>query len=293
MRFSCIIITFTGLQLLFTSTVRAESNPLTAVVIQQIRGKEECCEPGSTEMFDTFLRDETIRDMSLSWALRFDALNDPEFISKTKSLPEIHTLGILLEITPGLASASGVLYKGDPQGRDWHSSRHVFLVGYTQAERKKLIDTVFGAFYQEYAYYPSFTVAWMVDAWSLEYLRNTYGVRVHELTKEQYETDSYTLYGGIFDLPYFPRKTHPLVPGDGNNLLDLLILRQTVSDMEKNYGSYQSFYTSQPNDYLTNPEKTDFSFFTRLLEEAGNQAEGNRFAVLGMENSSVWVLYKV
>ena len=251
-----------------------------------------CCEAGGTEIFDVISQDEALHNLSLGWALRFDAIKDPEFIAKAAQLSKTQMLGILLEVTPGLASASGVMYKGNSGDTTWHSARQVFLVGYTQAERKLLIDTVFDAFYMEFGFYPAFTVAWMIDSWSLDYLRNTYGVRVHELTKEQYETDSYTLYGGIFNLPYFPQKTHPLLPGKKGNSLDLLILRQTVSDIEKNYGSYQSFYTSQPNDYLANPDKTDFNYFDSLIRQADMQDQENRFVILGIENSQEWVLFK-
>jgi len=123
----------------------------------------------------------------------------------------------------------------------------------------------------------------MIDSWSLNYVRDQYGVRVHELTKEQYETDSYTLYGGIFNLPYFASRNHLLLPAttaDG-----MMIMRQTVSDIDRNYGSSKAHFTSQPNDYLENPDKTDFSYFENLLNMAENQNENSKFALLGLENS--------
>lgn len=262
------------------------------MIIHQIRGSEVCCVPGNIQMIETLSKNTSIWSLPLSWALRFDALKDESYIGEIKKLPKNHSLGLLLEVTPKLASESGVLYKSDPAGSDWREGRSGLLVGYIPSERKKIIDTVFKLFHQHFGYFPTFTVSWMIDSWSLSYMRDTYGIRVHELTKEQFETDSYTLYGGIFNLPYFPSRYHPLVPAKNfNESLDLMIVRQTVSDISRNYGSYESFYTSQPNDYLSG-DLSNFTYFTKLLEESMSQNPGSRFALLGLENSSEWDIYK-
>lgn len=262
------------------------------LVIQQIRGNETCCLSGTTEIIEHLTKEKDIWDLSLAWAVRFDVLKDQSFVDTIKTVPRHHTLGLLLEITPQLASESGVTYQGDLGGKDWKEGQHALTIGYTQEERKKLLDTAFSLFHARFGHYPMFTVGWMIDSWSLNYIRDTYGVRIHEITKEQYETDSYTLYGGIFNLPYFPTRLHPLIPAqDEGNALDLLIVRQTISDITKNYGSYFSWYTSQPNDYLSRPS-TDFSYFNELLGKTMHQDTESRFAVLGLENSNEWVTHK-
>jgi len=266
----------------------AESIP--TVIINQVRG-DECCLPGAQDLITTLLETEQVKDLPLAWALRYDALVNESFSKEIKKIPGTQSTGILLEVTPQLASASGVLYKGQPNGSDWASSRNAFLIGYSQTERKKLIDTVFTEYFRQFERYPDFTVAWMIDSWSLAYLARQYGVRVHELTKEQFETDDYTLYGGIFNIPYRPSQTHPLIP-DFENGLNLLVMRQTISDLTKNYGSYDSFYTSQPNDYKSHPDGLDTNYFIQLFTEAKQQTDANAFVLIGLENSTEWQQYR-
>jgi hypothetical protein len=275
-----IVFCFSRLQ------VHAAQIPLPVLIIQQIRGNETCCEPGSADMVDKISKMPESTTLKLAWALRFDALKNEQLIATLSALPKNHSLGLLLEITPQLASASGVIYHGDLQGSDWHSARNAFLLGYTQVERKKLIDTLFAEFKKHFGYFPKLTVAWMIDSWSLNYLVQTYHIKLHELTKEQYETDTYTLYGGIFNRGYFPSQNHPLIPTASG--LDVVMVRQTVSDILRNYGSYHSDYTSQPNDYLQNPQGLDFEYFKKLLTESSSQNPPNQLAVLGLENSREW-----
>src|SRR3989338_6866456 len=108
-------------------------------------------------------------------------------------------------------------------------------------------------------------------------MKKTYGVRIHELTKEQYETDSYTLDGGIFNAPYYPSSNHPLIPGSGTDKLNLVMVRQTISNLLLNYGSSRAYYTSQPNDYLESKEGLDISYFHKLIDETINQPSEFQF----------------
>lgn len=280
-----------GLLSIFTSTVAAkEETP--ALVIQQIRGPESCCHAGSTEMISEINSVSENTQLPLSWAIRFDALTDQKTLEKIKTIPKSQSLGLLLEITPQLASASGVVYKGEPDGSDWYNGRNTFLIGYAQADRKKLVDVIFNKFKNEFGYYPTFTVSWMIDSWSLNYLQENYGVELHEITKEQYETDSYTLYGGIFNAPYYPTLNHPLIPASSvAEKLDLVMVRQTWSDIERNYGSFFTYFTSQPNDYLQNPKATGTDYFNTLLEQAIFQKDQGMI-VIGLENSQEWISFK-
>lgn len=237
---------------------------------------------GNTEIIDRIQSDNELSKLPIGWALRFDSINDPHF---QKYFKDKKNVGLLLEITPQLASASGVVYKGKQTGEDWYLARNAFLIGYTVNERKKLIDTVFKAFNKTFGYYPLFTVSWMIDADSLAYIYKVYGVMLHELTREQYETDSYTLYGGIFNAPYYPSLDHPLIPAKAGDLLPVVIVRQTISDLTYNYGTQKAVYTSQPNDYLSSPETNKFEYFQNRIDEAVNQSSLYRLGVVGFENS--------
>ncbi len=268
------------------SVLAKEAN---VVIINQVRGEEVCCQPGNLVWLEKVKEQNLHNQLPLAWALRHDALKSKQFLESLKEISG--EFGLLLEITPALAKESNVFYKGLADGSDWHYARNAFLPGYQPEERKKLIDTLFSSFKKEFGYYPSFTVSWVIDAWSLNYLQKSYQVKIHEITKEQYETDSYTLYGGIFNKPYYPFKYHPLLPGFGQDKLDLLIVRQTVSGPLLNYGSAKAYYTSQPNDYLTNPDQQDLNYFEKLIDTAINQSDDFNFLLLGMENSFSWEKY--
>ncbi len=291
MRKLFVLPLFLQISLSWTTLVKADSLPLNTVIINQIRGGEICCQSGTSEMVEQITNNPKYQSIPIHWAIRFDALTDPDFLTVFNKKPSTHVLGLLLEVTPKLARESGVEHKF-PANANWSEARHAFLVGYLPAERQKILDTLFNKFYEQFGYYPSFTVGWLIDSWSLNYIRSKYGVRVHEITKEQFETDGYTLYGGIFNLPYFPILSHPLIPGSSANKLDLLILRQTVSDIDKNYGSAQSIYTSQPNDYLSQKPAADFTYLQKLISEMQKQSQMTKIAVLGLENSQEWTLYK-
>jgi hypothetical protein len=280
MEFVLFIVLF-SVSLFFPHIARA-AGPMPVVVINQIRGSESCCQPGTSALLDAIGNEKDFSQLPLGFAVRFDAFDQGQLVGSLKKLDPVQ-LGILLEITPKLASESGVNYKGKVDGSDWYHPRNAFLIGYSQDERKKLIDTAILAFKNTFNTTPNFSVAWMIDSFSLNYLRTQYGIKIHELTKEQFETDNYTLYGGIFDLPYFASDSHPLVPKTAQT--GTLILRQTISDIDKNYGSFKAYFTSQPNDYLGSPQKLDLTYFKSLVTLMSQQDEKSRFALIGLENS--------
>lgn len=269
------------------STHKVSAQEATVLVINQIRGEETCCQPGNLQLIE-MIKNNHLDNLPVGWAIRYDALKNKDLFINLQKNGE---LGLLLEVTPNLAKESGVIYKGKDDGSDWYYAKNAFLVGYAVADRKKIIDTLMASFKKEFGYYPQFTVAWMIDAWSLNYIDKTYSVKLHELTKEQYETDSYTLYGGIFNVPYYPSDSHPLIPGNIDTKLNLIIVRQTISDLLKNYGSGKSYFTSQPNDYLQNPDEHNFNYFQKLIEQSLSQNNPFRFALIGFENSFSWDKY--
>lgn len=279
------IIFFSILFFLLSGPIFAQESIL---IINQVRGNESCCQAGNDKLIQAVLNNNKIKNLSYGWAIRSDVLEDEKIIGLLQNKGE---LGLLLEVTPRLALAAGVEYRGRADGSDWYYAKNAFLIGYTKEERKKLIDQFFTQFKNKLGFYPSFTTGWMIDSWSLDYIHNQYGVKLHELTKEQYETDSYTLYGGVFNAPYYPSSGHPLVPGLGSNKLDLVIVRQTVSDLLRNYGSPIARYTSQPNDYLGSVEGLNISYFHKLIDDVTAQPSEFRFGVLGFENSYSFAKY--
>lgn len=273
--FICAYIVFA----LPTPQALADSNAYT-VILNQVRG-EECCDKGSVEALNEYIRAVETYHLPSTFVLRYDALRNEQYLKLFQDVKEPIELGVLLEITPQLARDASVSYKG-PEER-WYKAENSFLLGYTVDERKKLIDTIFSAYKARFNSYPTTTAGWMIDAWSLQYLDTSYGVKVHEITREQWGTDSYTLYGGPVLLPYSPSKNWPLIPASSSNTaLRTIIVRQTIPDAIRAYGDLTSAYTSQPNDY--GQRNTSISYFKQLYTDA-LRAQPFGFAVVGLENS--------
>jgi len=247
--------------------------------INQVRGTE-CCQKGSLASTKKQLELFKKHAIPATFVLRYDAITDNQFISLLKSYGGSQfDYGIFFEITPLLARDAGVVYRGTEER--WYRAQYAYLVGYSQEERKKIIDTAMIAFKKQFGVYPKTTGGWMIDTFSANYLSSDYGVESHELTREQWGTDGYALYGGSISSVYVPSKNWLFTPAKTEkNTLNLRILRQTVSDPVRNYGDLTSSYTSQPNDY---GRTKSFDYFKHLIRQVEGYSEP--LAILGLENS--------
>lgn len=248
------------------------------IILNQVRGSE-CCGVGSLDNLK--FQQAGLKKLNLigNFALRYDVLTDSSFMSVVES-DEQSEYGALLEITPELAKKAGAVYKSDVS--KWYEAQNAFLIGYSQPDRKKIIDTYMGEFKEQLGFYPKFSSAWMIDAWSLAYLKQNYGISTHQLTREQFGTDSYTLYGGPVHYPYYPSKNWALIPDSSSETMPLII-RQTISDPVYVYGDKTDSYTSQPNDYFLRNDTTEY--FKHLFTQAHTQVGSYTFALVGLENS--------
>ncbi len=218
-----------------------------------------------------------------TFVVRYDALKDPKYMdflkSEIKQHPGIIRVGALLEIVPSLAKESEVSYRGRQEG--WYEAQNLFSIGYSEEENMRIADRLFETFYQNFGYYPSITSSWMIKSTLLNYLNDKYGVKIHQITREQWGTDSYSLYGGPPHYPY-PASSSWLFMPDYFHENSPLIVRQTVTDPLYNYGDNTSSFTSQPNDYLRNKE---FNYFEKLFKQAVSEQTQTGFALIGLENS--------
>jgi len=276
-----LLVAFTFFYILFASfsPLFAQGTPTHfTIILSQVRGPE-CCDRGSIRWFKE--QQATLKDLGLTgnFALRYDALQNDDYLAAAKA-DSHNQYGALFEITPELAKAAEVTYKSDPSR--WYEAQNVYLIGYTQAERKKLIDTYMQTFADRFGGKPQFSSAWMIDAWSLAYLRKNYGILAHQITREQFGTDSYTLYGGPAHYPYYPSSNWALIPQPNNQAMPLII-RQTIMDPVYVYGDLTSSYTSQPNDYYLRKDTT--KYFLHLFNQAHTQPHAYTFALIGLENT--------
>lgn len=259
------------------SSAQADISHFT-IILNQVRGGE-CCGPGSLDTFEAQLVQLENRNLPADFALRFDVLNDSQYLELIGKYPKFK-YGALLEVIPSLAESAGVVYRGDDQ--NWYEAQHVYLIGYSQGDRQKLIDKYMQKYYQVFKEYPKFSSAWMIDAWSLKYLKDRYGVTVHQITREQFGTDSYTLYGGPVHYPYWPTTNWAMVPQTSSVQMPLIV-RQTIMDPVYCWGDKTDSYTSQPNDYFM--RDMGIEYFKHLFLQAHEQPNSYTFALVGLENS--------
>lgn len=265
-----------------TSTVFAKDTPQ-VLFINQVRG-EECCAKGTFDNLKSQTEKFITEKIPGYFALRYDVLTDEKYVEYLKQLiikyPALINLGLMIEITPQLAKDSRVTYH-NPESQ-WFEGQNIFTIGYQVNDRKKLIDQLFSIFKNKFGHYPNFTSAWMIDTDSLNYIHEKYEVIVHQITREQWGTDSYSLYGGPPHYPY-PASTNWLFIPDFQQKNPVLILRQTVIDPLYNYGETKKTYTSQPNDYIFSG--LDFIYFKKLINQALFEQKTTGFALLGLETS--------
>lgn len=287
----CIISSFVLIPIIVgwgTPTVSATEpravQPGQVIIINQVRGKE-CCDPGTVQALEQQLESTLTLKLPTHYTVRYDALKNPAFMTPllkaAQNNPTLVQLGVLIEVTPTLAAAAQVQYTA--KSEDWYEAQHVFPLGYSNEDRKKLIDTLMATFIQVTGTQPHVSAGWIMDSSTLRYLHNTYAVAIHQITREQFGVDSYTLVGGPPHYPYPASPEWAFMPKYDQDR-PLWIVRQTVTDPLYNYGDTTSSYTSQPNDYAR--AQRPFEYFVKLVTQALTEQPGQvGFALVGLENS--------
>ena len=228
-----------------------------------------------------------------NWLLRYDAVKSATISAFFKTLTATasgQTLGAFLEITPNLTAAAQVAY---PAGEYWSVANRVFLSGYSQANRIKLIDAYMQLFFATFGYYPKVVGAWHIDSYSLAYLQEHYSVSTAVVCDEQYTTDNYRFWGGYLGSPYFPSKLNFLVPATTrDNRINIALTKWAARDPFNFYGERsESAFSFQVNDYLAVGQDT--SYFAALVA-IYSQDGFNEFTQvnIGLENDYDINLYR-
>lgn len=127
-----------------------------------------------------------------TFLLQYDAMLDDRFTSLLRGTA--HEIGGWLEIMQPLTEAAGIPWRGRFPW-DWHADVG-FTVGYTSKEREALVDCFMERFQAVWGAYPKSVGSWLIDAHTLAYMHDKYGVIAGCNCKDQWGTDGYTLWGG-------------------------------------------------------------------------------------------------
>lgn len=211
--------------------------------------------------FEAQYQETQKRNLPATWLLTYDVLENSEMTAELGKIDQSHELGIFLEITPNFANKAEIEYN---KTDSWHRAHALFLSGYRQEDRNKLIDTVFEKFKLIFGYYPKSVGAWWIDSYSLDYMQQKYNIIANLGLADQFATDSYQVWGQYWSTPFIPNKYHAGVPANSlDKKINLVTVEWAPRDPLNGYGlNPANNYSTQ--DYFTINLTDDY--FAKLVD---------------------------
>lgn len=260
---------------IFPKIALAETNSYVSVV-NPVRISVYNPNPGESlkAEYDVVLKN----NLPATWLLTYDAIDSHDVIQVIQIFNEDQEIGVFFEISEKLCDKAGVVYD---KSYSWHHAANIFLTGYTQKDRIKLIDTVFEKFKTVFGYYPKSVGAWWIDAFSLDYMHQKYGITANLGLADQYSTDGYRVWGTYWSTPFYPSKKHAGIPGFANSKIDVLTMQWAPRDPLNGY--FNSYYSTQ--DYLQGPVFQNTQYFENLINVFKSPIENSvNHVVVGLES---------
>ena len=230
-------------------------------------------------------------DLKGSFLLQYDALIDPRYQDLLIDLPpDQFEIGAWWEIPQPLVEHSGYTWRGRYPW-DWHADVG-FATGYTPVEREKLVDTYMARFKEIFGTYPKSAGSWFIDAHTLNYMYEKYGITASCNCKDQIGTDGYTMWGGYWSQAYYPSKKNAYMPAQNpENQIQVPIFRMLGSDPIHQYdsglgGNTQRVVSLEPVYKFGGGDSAWCAwYFNEFLEGACMEYA---YTQTGQENSFAW-----
>lgn len=169
-------------------------------------------------------------NIPVTYLFGYDAILDPRYKEK---LSQCHNyeLGGWFEVLRPLADKAGVEWLGeDGVVWDYENCNVSFSAGYTPEQRQKLVDVYMDDFKTTFGYYPKAVGSWIIDAYTLNYMHEKYGVIASCNCRDQWGTDGISIWGGYYSHGYYPSKNNVLCPaGNKENQIDVPVFRMLGS----------------------------------------------------------------
>ena len=229
-----------------------------------------------------------------TYALKYDALMEPRYQELLKEyLDENDELGVWWEITEPLCRRAGVDFH-DTRMEEAYDDRvdSAYSLGYSPADRKKIVDAYMEDFYGVYGKYPANIGAWVLDAVTMGYAREKYGVRAACICRDQIATDGFTLWGGWPNGVYFPSRDNAFLPASCEEAqMDIPVFRLLGPDPIYNFeanvrgGVMEGVYTMEPAWLPGRDPRFVGGYFDSMTKE---DALGIQYAQVGQENNFLW-----
>jgi hypothetical protein len=290
-----LIISITGEISLAKEENTASRSPRIVNIINFIRQ----CEPRIEWITEDVLYKTVVEQIKImkkhqlkgTFLLQYDALIDARYQKLLKGLPsDMFEIGAWWEIPQPLVEKSGYRWRGRFPW-DWHADVG-FATGYSPKERETLTDTYMADFKKVFGYYPKSVGSWFIDAHTLQYMFDRYGIVASCNCKDQIGTDGYTMWGGYWSQGYYPSKNNAYMPAqNAENQIPVPIFRMLGSDPIHQYdsglgGNRQRVVSLEPV-YMKGGGDPDWCkwYFDAFVEGA---AMGYGYVQAGQENSFTW-----
>ena len=230
------------------------------------------------------------KQLPATFLLQYDALITPRYQELMKnSLYEGSEVGGWWEITQPHVEAAGLKWRGRYPW-DWHANVG-FATGYTPQEREILVDVYMAKFKEIFGYYPKSVGSWFIDAHTLAYMHEKYGIVASCNCRDQYGTDGYTLWGGYWNQAYYPSRVNAYMPAQTKSgQIPVPIFRMLGSDPIYQYDTSlnapQGVITLEPacNGAGNNQKWVEWYFRTIFTKPA----LAFNYVHVGQENSFTW-----
>lgn len=258
------------------------------------------CEPRRPKDLLLPVREELAADRKAgikhTFLFQYDALLREDLVSAVRDGADENTeLGLWLEIVRPLTERVGIRWRGRP-GYDWDWYVNPgFPEAYTQEERRRLIDEAFRRFRETFGYYPSVAGSWLLDAYSMQYMSETYRMDAFCICREQLAVDAYTLWGGYYSGGYYPSKNNMLCPSQraetriGTPVFRMLgidpIYGYDETKNSENHPRLNGCYTMEPF-WDSGKSRDVMEWYFREYYE--NPSLSGSYATTGQENSFGW-----
>lgn len=230
-------------------------------------------------------------DLPATFLLEYDALINPLYqkLLKTK-LRNGAEIGAWWELTQPHIEAAGLKWRGE---HPWVSHANIaFSTGYTKEERERLVDVYMRKFKDVFGTYPKSVGSWYIDAHTLAYMHDRYGIEASCNCKDQIGTDGYTLWGGYWNQAYYPSRLNAYMPAQTvAGQIPVPVFRMLGSDPIYQYddglgNERQGVISLEPVYKHAGMNRKWVDYFFDALTDGPCLAFG--YAQAGQENSFTW-----
>lgn len=272
-----------------------ENKPKIVNIINFIR----LLEPRSEKITETVLFETTAKQVQImkqyklggTFLLQYDALMDSRYQELLKELPtDSFEIGAWWEIPQPLVENAGMKWRGRFPW-DWHADVG-FSTGYTPEEREKLVDVYMKDFKEIYGRYPKSVGSWFIDAHTLNYMYQKYGIVASCNCKDQIGTDGYNLWGGYWNQAYYPSKENAYMPAqNAENQIPVPVFRMLGSDPVRQYDTgigrtHQGVISLEPVYPESGGDSAWVSWY--FNEFVSGECMEYAYVQAGQENSFIW-----